>query len=313
MRSATVTSPARSATAGLLAGFAAYGIWGLFPLYFDALKPTGPWEILAYRILFTLAVCAVAVAVTRDLGWLRPVLRQRRLLAGIALAAVLIAINWLVYVIAVTTGHTSDAALGYFLNPLVTVALGVLVLGERLRPLQWAAVGIGVVAGVFMTVAGGRFPAIALTLACSFALYGLVKKKVGDHLPALHGLTVETAILTPVAAAMLVATAMTTGLTIGDHGAVHTVLLSLAGVFTAIPLLFFAAAARRIPLVTVGLIQFITPVVQLALAVTVLHEAVTTARWVGFGIVWLALVVLTADALSSARTRRLAAGQAAPR
>lgn len=165
-------------TRGTAMGIAAYMLWGLFPLYFDALKPTGPWEILAHRILWTLVLCGAALVILRDLGWIRPVLRQPRLLAGVTIAALLISTNWIVYIVAVTSGHTSDAALGYFLNPLVTVALGVVVLRERLRPLQWVAVGIGVLAFVYLAVVAGTFPVTALALACSFGLYGLVKNKV---------------------------------------------------------------------------------------------------------------------------------------
>ncbi|WP_143965769.1 EamA family transporter RarD [Gordonia zhaorongruii] len=285
-------------TRGVIAGFLAYGSWGLFPLFFDALRPTGPWEILAHRIVWTLLLCVVVLLVLRDWRWVRELRGQWRLLAGVTVAAFLIAVNWVVYVAAVTSGHTSDAALGYFLNPLVTVGLGVVVLRERLRPLQWAAVVIGVVAAVFLAVAGGHFPTTSLTLAASFALYGLAKKKVGARLPALHGLTLETAILAPAAGAIFVIVAATgSGIDFGEHGAVHTALLCLSGIATAVPLLFFAAAARRIPLVTVGLIQFITPIIQLLCAVLVLDEHIPPERWAGFGIVWLALVLLSADSV----------------
>lgn len=189
---------------GTAMGVAAYLLWGLFPLYFDALKPTGPWEILAHRILWTLVLCAAALVILRDLAWIRPVLRRPKLLAGVTIAALLISTNWIVYIVAVTSGHTSDAALGYFLNPLVTVALGVVVLRERLRPLQWVAVGVGVLAFVYLAVVAGTFPVTALALAFSFGLYGLVKNKVGAHLNALQGLTLETAVLAPIAAAVLV-------------------------------------------------------------------------------------------------------------
>ncbi|TWS22626.1 EamA family transporter RarD [Tsukamurella sputi] len=291
-------------------GIAAYLLWGLFPLYFDALKPTGPWEILAHRILWSLLLCVVVLAVLRDFRWLRDLRGQYRLLAGVTIAALLIATNWVVYIAAVTSGHTSDAALGYFLNPLVTVALGVVVLGEKLRPLQWAAVGVGVFAGVFLTIAGGRFPWTSLALAFSFGLYGLVKNKVGAHLSALHGFTLETAILAPLAAIALGLIAVWGGgLDFGRHGAVHTTLLALAGVATAVPLLLFAAAARRIPLVTVGLIQFATPIMQLLCAVLFLGEHVSTARWIGFGIVWIALILLTLDSVRALRRAR--AGQLA--
>lgn len=298
-------------TRGTAMGVAAYLLWGLFPLYFDALKPAGPWEILAHRILWTLVLCGAALLILRDLGWIRPVLRQPRLLAGVTIAALLISTNWIVYIVAVTSGHTSDAALGYFLNPLVTVALGVVVLRERLRPLQWVAVGIGVLAFVYLAVVAGTFPVTALALAFSFGLYGLVKNKVGVHLNALQGLTLETAILAPIAAAVLVGIAVWGGgLDFARHGAGHAALLAFAGVATAVPLLLFAAAARRIPLVTVGLIQFATPIMQLLCAVLFLGEHVSPERWIGFGIVWVALTLLTVDTvvtLRRARAGRLAA------
>ena len=286
-------------------GIAAYLLWGLFPLYFDALRPTGAWEILAHRILWSLLLCVIVLAVMRDFGWIRGLRGQYRLIAGVGVAALLIATNWVVYIAAVTSGHTSDAALGYFLNPLVTVALGVVVLGERLRPLQWAAVVVGVFAGVFLAVAGGRFPWTSLALAFSFGMYGLLKNKVGAHLSALHGLTLETAILAPLAAIALgVIATWGGGLDFGRHGGLHTTLLVLSGVATAVPLLLFAAAARRIPLVTVGLIQFATPVMQLLCAVLFLGEHVSTARWIGFGIVWIALVLLTLDSVRAMRRAR---------
>lgn len=297
---------------GTALGLAAYAIWGLFPLYFHALEPAGAWEILAHRILWTLLFCVLALLVTRELGWLGSLLRRPALLGGIALAGLLIATNWVIYVTAVLSGNVSEAALGYFLNPLVTVALGVLVLRERLRRLQWVAVGIGLVAGVYLWVAGGKVPIIALSLAASFALYGLTKKKIGATLPALHGLTIETLVLVPVAIATLLVVGARGELTFGGHGWVHTALLVGSGVATAVPLLFFAAAARRIPLVTIGLIQFITPVMQLLVGVLILGEHMSTARWVGFGIVWLALIVLTVDSVMSLRRRAVLVDEPLP-
>ena len=292
----------------MLFGFAAYGIWGLFPLYFDALKPASPLEILAHRILWTLLFCLILLAVLRDFAWLRPLLRRPRLMAGITVAAVVIAVNWVLYVTAVTSGNTSEAALGYFLNPLVTIALGVVVLGERLRALQWVAVAIGLVAGIYLAVSGGRVPLMALALAFSFAIYSLTKKKVGASLQAVQGLTLETVILAPVAAGILVVISSRSGLAFGAHGAAHTWLLVGSGVATAVPLLLFAAAARRIPLVSIGLIQFITPVMQLLVAVVLLDEVMSAERWIGFGIVWVALIVLSIDSvLALLRGRRPAA------
>ncbi|QKE83747.1 EamA family transporter RarD [Arthrobacter sp. NEB 688] len=288
-------------------GFLAYGIWGLFPLYFAALKPSGALEILAHRILWTLAVCALVLLVRRDLAWIRSFVSRPRLVAGITVAGLLIAANWVIYVLAVLTGRTYEAALGYFLNPIVTVALGVFVLRERLRPLQWAAVGVGALASVWLAVAGGVVPWIPLALAFSFGLYGLVKKKVGASLEAMHSLAAETTVLAPLAVVVLFVLSAQGSLTFAGHGGGHTTLLVLSGVVTAVPLLLFAAAARRIPLVTIGLIQFITPVLQLVAGVTLLGEHVSGRLWVGFGIVWVALVLLSYDSLTSARASRRAA------
>ncbi|HYN28308.1 MAG TPA: EamA family transporter RarD [Dermatophilaceae bacterium] len=297
---------------GTAYGFLAYGIWGAFPLYFHALRPAGAFEVLAHRIVWTLVVCAGVLAVRRDGGWVRPLLASRRLTAGITAAAFLIAGNWVIYVLAVLTGRTYEAALGYFLNPIVTVALGVVVLRERLRPLQWGAVGIAFGAFVYIAVADRVLPWIPLSLALSFGLYGLVKKRVGASLDALHSLAAETTVLAPVALVIfgvLLAQGSTTFL---GQGGLHDGLLVAAGVVTAVPLLFFAAAARRLPLVTVGLIQFLTPVLQLLVGVLLLGERVSGRLWVGFGIVWVALALLTTDSLLAARRgRALRSGRAA--
>ncbi len=233
----------------------------------------------------------------RDLVWARQLWRRPRLGLGVTAAALLIAVNWVVYVAAVLGGRTTEAALGYFLNPLVTVALGVFVLRERLRPLQWVAVAIGGLAFVYLSIAAGAVPVIAITLAMSFGLYGLVKKKVGVSLQAMHSLTAETAVLAPIALVMLVVLTVRGDTTFTTEGAVHTGLLVAAGAATAAPLLLFAGAARRVPLVTIGLLQFITPVLQLLCGVLLLDEHLSRSRWIGFGIVWVALAVLTVDSL----------------
>lgn len=294
---------------GVLAAWGAYGIWGLFPLYFHALKPAGAWEILSHRIVWTLVFCALILAVRRDLAWLPQMVRRPRLAAGVSVAAILIAINWVVYVYAVITGRTNEAALGYFLNPLVTVALGVVVLRERLRPLQWIAVAIGAVAGIYLAIAAGTLPWIATTLAFSFALYGLTKKRLGASLPALRSLTAETIVLAPIAVGILIWLSATGASTFTVDAPLHPALLVAAGAVTAAPLLLFAAATRRIPLVTIGLIQFITPVIQLLMAVTFLGERLPAERWIGFGIVWLALIVLSADSVQAGRRRRVPAAE----
>ncbi len=301
---------------GTVFGFLAYAIWGVFPLYFHALRPAGAWEILAHRILWTLLLCAVVLLVRRDLSWTRQLLARPRLALGVAVAALLIGANWVIYVAAVLGGHTTEAALGYFLNPIVTVALGVVVLRERLRPLQWAAVGIGAVAGIYLSAVGGQFPLVALSLACSFAGYGLVKKKLGASLDAMHSLAAETAVLFPVAVVLLGFLVVRGETTFTLEPPLHPALLLAAGVVTAVPLLLFAAAARRIPLTTVGLLQFVTPVLQLLCGVLLLDEHMSIERWTGFGIVWVALLLLTVDSLvgrpGRARAARLALEESTP-
>jgi chloramphenicol-sensitive protein RarD len=300
-----VTSTADEVRRGTAYGVLAYGVWGLFPLYFHALKPAGAWEVLAHRIVWTMLLCLVVLMVRRDWAWTRDVVRRPALAGGLTLAALFIAVNWVIYVFAVLHGHTYEAALGYFLNPILTVALGVVVLGEGLRPLQWVAVAIGAVAAGYLAVEGGHFPVVALSLAASFGLYSLLKKRLGVSLQPWHTLFAETAVLTPVAGVILLVIARQGEMTYGA-GPRHTVLLTLAGVVTALPLLCFAAAAQRVPLVTIGLMQFITPVIQLLIGVLVLGERVSAALWVGFGIVWLALTVLTVDSVAAARRGRSA-------
>lgn len=287
---------------GALYGVAAYLLWGLFPLYFLTLEPSTAWEILGHRILWTFVFCLGVLVARRDLAWLPRLLADRSTMVRIVPAAMFIAVNWTLYVVAVVAGHVSEAALGYFLNPLVTVALGVLVLRERLRPGQWAAVGIGALAGLVLVVGSDRVPWISFALATSFALYSLLKNRLGAQLPALHGLTVEAIVLLPAALALLGATAVTGVATFSSNGVPHSLLLLLAGPVTATPLLFFAAAARRVPLVTIGLLQFLAPVIQLLIAVLI-GEHIEPVRWVGFGFVWLALVVLSTDSLRQRRAR----------
>jgi chloramphenicol-sensitive protein RarD len=289
---------------GAVYGAGAYALWGVFPLYFRLLAPAGAWEILAHRILWTLLFCGAVLVLRRELGWCRSVFTNPRMLGTVTLAGLLIAINWIIYVSAVLAHHVAEASLGYFLNPIVTVAVGVVVLHERLRRLQWLALAIGLAAGVYLTIDFGRPPWIALGLAFSFALYSLMKKRLGMTLGAFQSLTAETAVLAPVALAVLVWVAASGEATFTVDSPAHPLLLASAGLVTAAPLLLFAAAARRVPLVTVGLLQFITPILQLLCGVLLLGETMGTSRWIGFAIVWLALLVLTFDAIRSVRTRR---------
>ncbi|MFF0944651.1 EamA family transporter RarD [Kocuria sp. CPCC 205300] len=292
------------ARAGLLSGFGAYGIWGLLPLYFVLLEPATPLEIVALRVLFSLLFCLALLALTRQLRTLGRALRSPRTLAALALAGLLIGINWFLYVVATTTGHTIEASLGYFINPIVAILLGVVVLRERMRRLQWAAVGVGLVAVVVMAVFYGSVPWLSLGLAFSFGLYGLVKNRVGGSFPAVVTLTVETMALTPVAAVVVAVLAADGALTLGTEGPGHAGLLLAAGVITAVPLILFGAAASRLPLSTVGMIQYLTPIMQFLLAVLVLGEQMPPVRWVSFGFVWLAVLMLVLDAVRTPRVRR---------
>jgi chloramphenicol-sensitive protein RarD len=301
----TVAPPSSSgALRGGLFAFAAYLLWGFLPLYFLQLEPTGPWEVVAWRIALSFVFCLVLLTVLRAWGPFLTILRQPRLLGLTALAGVLIYVNWQTYLIGTLTGHVIETSLGYFINPIVTVLLGVTVLREQLRLVQWVAIGLSVVAVLVIVVGYGSFPWIALTLATSFGFYGLVKKQIGPSVDAVSGLTLESFWLLPVAAVQLVLVAATTGLTMGGHGIAHTALLAAAGVITAIPLLLFAAGARRAPLSLLGLIQFVAPILQFIIGVWVLNEPMTVERWIGFALVWLALVVLSVDSLVAARRRR---------
>jgi len=292
-----------------VAAVAAYGLWGLLPVYFIALTPTGPVELVAWRILLSLVFCLIIVAATRTLPALLSLLADRRILLLSAVAAVLIAINWHVYVYASISGFILEAALGYFINPIVTVALGVVFLRERLRPAQWVAVGLSIVAVIVLAVGYGTVPFIALALAFSFGFYGYVKNRMGPRVSAVGGLTLETAWLVPVAIVELVVVAAVGSLTLGNHGVGHTILLLLAGVVTAIPLLLFAAAARRLPLTVVGFVQYLNPLLQFLFGVIVMGEAMPFERWVGFSLVWLALIVLSTDAV---RARHVSRRRGAP-
>jgi chloramphenicol-sensitive protein RarD len=274
------------------------------------LAPAGAWEILAHRILWTVLFCGVVLAIRRDFGWLRSVFGNLRMLGAVTLAGMLLAVNWTIYVAAVVAHHVTEASLGYFLNPIVTVAIGVVVLHEKLRPLQWMAVAIGLAAGIYLTIDFGRPPWIAVGLAFSFALYGLMKKRLGTSLSALESLTSETAVLVPVAIAVLLWAGVSGQSTFTVDSPSHPLLLASAGLVTAAPLLLFGAAARRVPLVTIGLLQFVTPVLQLLCGVLLLGETMQTSRWIGFGIVWIALLVLAFDSIQSVRTRRRLAAAA---
>lgn len=300
------TTDARGLGPGLGFAIGAYGLWGFLPVYFLLLAPVGPFEIVALRILLALAFCAVLLTVTRAWGPFLALVRQPRVLGIMALAGVLIYINWQVYIFAILSGHVVEGALGYFINPLVTVVLGVVFLRERLRVAQWVAVGISTAAILIIAIGYGAIPWIALALAFSFGLYGFIKKRVGGRVDAVSGLTIETGLLTPVAIVILIVVASTGGLVTGTAGTPHLITTLFAGAITATPLLLFAAAARRLPLVYIGLTQYLAPVMQFIFGVAILHEEMPIERWVGFALVWVALIVLTVDMISAGRAQRRA-------
>jgi len=283
-------------------GTAAYLIWGLFPLFFPLLEPAGALEILAHRMVWSLVVSAIVLTVVR--GWRAITSMPPRVWALVLAGSLLIAINWGIYIWAVNSGHVVDAALGYFINPLVTVLFGVLIFRERLRVTQWAAVALGATAVAVLAVSGGVFPWVALILAASFACYGLVKKVI--PLPPTASLTAEGLVqLLPALAYLGFITATGTS-TLTGNGVGHVLLLASSGVVTCVPLLAFAVAAQALPLSILGLMQYLTPVAQFLLGVLWFHEAMPPYRWVGFALVWAALAVLTVDALRHARHTQLA-------
>ncbi|NRD26739.1 EamA family transporter RarD [Frigoribacterium sp. VKM Ac-2836] len=293
--------------AGLAYALGAYGLWGVLPVYFLLLAPAGPFEIVAWRVLFSLVFCAVLLVVTGALRSFLALLRQPRVVGTMGLAGAFIVVNWTVFISATLSGHVVEAALGYFINPIVTVLLGVVVLRERLRTTQWVAVGLSAVAVLVIAIGSGRPPVISLVLAFSFGLYGLVKKQVGGRVDAVGGLTLETLWIAPFAAATLIVlhvTGLGGGVVLGSVSVGHTVATIGTGVITAVPLLLFASATRRLPLTTVGLTQYLAPVLQFVVGVVVLGEHMSVARWVGFAVVWVASVVLTVDMVRVGRRSR---------
>jgi chloramphenicol-sensitive protein RarD len=288
---------------GTLYGVLAYLCWGLFPLYWPLLEPANALEILSHRVVWSLVFVVAVLTARRQWSWVRYYIADRRRIALLSTAALVIAVNWYVYIWGVNHDHVVETSLGYFINPLVTVLMGVVILGERLRRLQWVATGIAAVAVIGLTVDYGRPPWIALTLAVSFGCYGLLKKKANAG--ALESLTVETAVLVvPAFVYLLVITANGSG-DFGHDGG-RTALLIGTGVITAIPLLFFGAAATRVPLSTLGLLQYLAPTLQFLCGVVVYAEPLPIGRLLGFTVVWTALAVFSYDALAHRRRVLLA-------
>src|SRR6478735_3378401 len=287
---------------GVILGLAAWTMLGFFPLYWPLLAPAGAVEILAHRILWSMLVMLGVVLVMRKRDSLRATLADRRTRRLLVLAAVLITVNWGTYIYGVNSHHVVETSLGYFISPLVSVLIGVVVLGERLRRLQWAALALAGIAVLALTVEYGRPPWVSLILAFSFGCYGLAKKKANAG--AVESLVVETLVVSPVAVAYLVFLGATGASTFGSHGSWHVALMIGTGVVTVLPLLAFGGAATRIPLSTLGLMQYITPTVQFLLGILFFHEPMPAMRWVGFGLIWLALALFTAESLRHRQRQR---------
>ncbi len=285
---------------GLLYGLAAYLLWGLFPLYWPLLEPAGAVEILSHRITWSVITMMLVTLVVRRMPQLRAIFSDRRARSLLALGAVVIAVNWGTYIWGVNHHRVVETSLGYFINPLVTVLMGVLILGERLRPWQWTAIGIASIAVVGITVEYGRPPWVALILAFSFGTYGLTKKQA--NVQPVESLTFETLVLAPLAIGYLVWLGARGEAHFLGHGAGHSVLMILTGFVTAVPLLFFGAAAIRVSLTALGLLQYLAPVLQFLLGVTLLDEQMTPMRWVGFALVWVALCIFTIESIHHRRS-----------
>lgn len=290
---------------GLLFGISAYVIWGLFPLYWPLLKPSGPVEIVAHRSVWTLLVCFIALALLHQFGATIALMKNAKVFLKLTLTSALISINWLVYIWGVNHGHVVECALGYYINPLIIIAFGVLLLKERMRRLQWLSLGIAIVGVLVLTIDYGRPPWIAFALALSWGSYGVIKKQLA--IPALQGLAIETLISLPFYAGYLTLLAGQGKSHFGDSVGLTSLLIG-AGIVTAIPLLLFNGSGNRLPFTMIGLLQYITPTLQFLIGVVVRHEKMSVASWTGFFIIWGALVALGIDLVksSSASNDRLA-------
>jgi chloramphenicol-sensitive protein RarD len=294
-----VEDKAKVRSLGLLFGVSAYTLWGLFPIYWPLLKPANPLEIVSHRAVWTLVFCFIILALTKSLKSTLSLLKRPKIVAGLFLGSILISINWIIYIYAANNEHVVEASLGYYINPIVVIATGVIVLKEKMRPLQWLAVGIATLGVAVLTIDYGRLPWIALGLALSWGSYGLVKKQLG--LGALEGLSIETLLSSGFYLAYLI--------WLGNSGEGHftysltlTVLLIGGGAVTAIPLLLFNGSTNRLPLTLIGLLQYITPTIQFCIGVWYYNEDMSTARWVGFLIIWVALMSLATDLVKSSRS-----------
>ncbi|MFC0136058.1 protein RarD [Massilia eurypsychrophila] len=289
---------------GIISATLAFLCWGLFPLYFNALKDVPPGQILAHRVVWSLLFLAIVLTFRRQWSWLPAVLRRPRVIGSFVASAFLLSVNWLVYIWAVNNGHVIEGSLGYFINPLVNIMFGYLILKERLRSVQWMAIALAALGVAWLTWQTGSVPWIALILASSFGAYGLMRKTAA--LGALEGLSFETMVLFPLALGYLAWLGV-----LGQNGFINAAsddtrwLLVAAGPITAIPLLLFASGARKIPLAVLGMLQYISPTIQFLLGVWLFHEAFTAERLVGFVLIWSALALYAAEGLWRNRQNKL--------
>ena len=282
-------------TAGLTFGAGAYLIWGSFPLLIQLSKFASPFETVVWRVVFGFLFAALLVTITKTWGQILTLAKTPKKLVWVAVAAIFIFINWQVYVVAVVTGNVIETSLGYFINPLVTVMFAVVLLKEKLRRMQWVALGVGLIAVLVLTVDYGRPPWIAIILALSFGTYSLAKNRVGRNIGALQSFTIESATVLPIAIIQLIVVA-SFGPVMLLSGPMEAAVLIGFGIMTAVPLILFGAAASRIPLSMIGFIQYLTPVLQFSVGYFILGEEMPPVRWIGFGLVWVSLVILTSDA-----------------
>lgn len=287
---------------GLLAGLACYAIWGTMPLFFASMAPASPVEIIAHRIVWSLLLCVILLTVMKRWNKLMTAIKNFNVVRTLSIATVLILCNWLTYVYSVSSNHVLDASLGYYINPLVTVILAVVVLRERVDPMMWVALGFGAAAVVVMTAGMGSFPWISIVLAFSFGFYGLMKSRIGSKVDSITSLTIETLLAAPFALGFLAWLTMNGQSTFTSEGTSHALLLMITGVITAVPLIFFGFAAQHLPLSYLGMLQYLGPTIQFLLAIAVFHEPMPTARWVGFGLVWVAIIFAILSATRQSRS-----------
>lgn len=283
-------------TVGLTFGAGAYLIWGSFPLLIQLSKFASPFETVVWRVVFGFLFAALLVTITKTWDQIVALVKNPKKLVWVAVAAIFIFINWQVYVVAVVTGNVIETSLGYFINPLITVMFAVFLLKEKLRRMQWLALGVGLIAVLVLTVDYGRPPWIAIILALSFGTYSLAKNRVGRNIGALQSFTIESATVLPIAIIQLIVVA-SLGPVMILSGPMEAAVLIGFGIMTAVPLILFGAAASRIPLSMIGFIQYLTPVLQFSVGYFILGEEMPPVRWIGFGLVWVSLVILTSDAI----------------